>query len=131
VAAALLGAGDGRAKDPRSLGRRTAHNLSSSSLRKKSDTALVRKVPCAALRAFLSTLQEVLLGTRLAVLFPAVALAVLARYMQFGQVRILRPWSIRSFLAHLVQPTAPDYCCYLLLASVLRLLHRNPPILTM
>jgi Ca2+:H+ antiporter len=85
-AAALLEAGDGRAKELRHLGLRTAHNMSSSSLRKKSDTSLVRKVPCAALRPFLSTLQEVLLGTKLFVLFPAVGLAVLARYMHFGQV---------------------------------------------
>uniref|UniRef100_A0A453CW10 Vacuolar cation/proton exchanger n=1 Tax=Aegilops tauschii subsp. strangulata TaxID=200361 RepID=A0A453CW10_AEGTS len=82
VAAPLLEAGG---KEMRHLGR-TAHNMSSSSLRKKSDTSLVRKVPCAALRGFLSTLQEVLFGTKLFVLFPAVLLAVVARYMRFGQV---------------------------------------------
>uniref|UniRef100_A0A453CVY7 Vacuolar cation/proton exchanger n=2 Tax=Aegilops tauschii subsp. strangulata TaxID=200361 RepID=A0A453CVY7_AEGTS len=81
VAAPLLEAGG---KEMRHLGR-TAHNMSSSSLRKKSDTSLVRKVPCAALRGFLSTLQEVLFGTKLFVLFPAVLLAVVARYMRFGQ----------------------------------------------
>jgi Ca2+:H+ antiporter len=99
VAAALLEAGDGRAKEMRHLGRRTAHNMSSSSLRKKSDTSLVRKVPCASLRPFLSTLQEVLLGTRLSLLFPAVALAVFARYMRFGQVRSfsVQPIYISSF----------------------------------
>ncbi|TVT99035.1 hypothetical protein EJB05_55665 [Eragrostis curvula] len=68
----------------RSLGR-TAHNLSSSSLRKKSDVALVRKVPCTALRRFLANLQEVLLGTKLVLLFPAVFLALAARFFSFGQ----------------------------------------------
>ncbi|KAK3134675.1 hypothetical protein QOZ80_5BG0409300 [Eleusine coracana subsp. coracana] len=68
----------------RHLGR-TAHNLSSSSLRKKSDVALVRKVPCAALRRFLVNLQEVLLGTKLVLLFPAVILALAARFFNFGQ----------------------------------------------
>ncbi|RLN30785.1 vacuolar cation/proton exchanger 1b-like [Panicum miliaceum] len=41
----------------RHLGR-TAHNMSSSSLRKKSDLALLRKVPCAPLRRLLDNLQE-------------------------------------------------------------------------
>ncbi|KQJ84334.1 vacuolar cation/proton exchanger 1b [Brachypodium distachyon] len=84
AAVPLLEAGGG--KEMRHLGGRTAHNLSSSSLRKKSDASLLRKVPCAALRAFLANVQEVLLGTKLFVLFPAVLLAVLARYLRFGQV---------------------------------------------
>ncbi|OEL29985.1 Vacuolar cation/proton exchanger 1b [Dichanthelium oligosanthes] len=68
----------------RHLGR-TAHNMSSSSLRKKSDLALLRKVPCAPLRRLLDNLQEVLLATKLVLLFPAVVLAVAARAFQFGQ----------------------------------------------
>ncbi|KAJ1264397.1 hypothetical protein BS78_09G260100 [Paspalum vaginatum] len=68
----------------RHLGR-TAHNLSSSSLRKKSDLALLRKVPCAPLRRLLDNLQQVLLATRLVLLFPAVLLALAARIFQFGQ----------------------------------------------
>lgn len=87
AAVPLLEAAGG--KEMRHLGGRTAHNLSSSSLRKKSDASLLRKVPCAALRAFLANLQEVLLGTKLFVLFPAVLLAVLARYLRFGQVRYM------------------------------------------
>lgn len=98
VAAPLLEAGG---KEMRHLGR-TAHNMSSSSLRKKSDTSLVRKVPCAALRGFLSTLQEVLFGTKLFVLFPAVVLAVVARYMRFGQVRFAS-----SALLSLQPPISP------------------------
>jgi Ca2+:H+ antiporter len=65
---------------------RTAHGMSSSSLRKKSDATLVRKVPVASLRPVLANLQEVILGTKLAVLFLAVPLAVAAQCFQFGQV---------------------------------------------
>ncbi|VAH76714.1 unnamed protein product [Triticum turgidum subsp. durum] len=65
---------------------RTAHGMSSSSLRKKSDATLVRKVPVASLRPVLANLQEVLLGTKLAVLFAAVPLAVAAQCFRFGQV---------------------------------------------
>ncbi|CAK9139947.1 unnamed protein product [Ilex paraguariensis] len=63
---------------------RTAHNMSSSSLRKKSDLTLVSKVPFACLRKLLANLQEVLLGTKLSVLFPAIPLAVIATYCGFG-----------------------------------------------
>ncbi|XP_030537218.1 vacuolar cation/proton exchanger 3 isoform X2 [Rhodamnia argentea] len=66
---------------------RTAHNMSSSSLRKKSDLALVSKVPCGSLRRLLANLQEVVLGTKLAVLFLAIPLAVVAEVYSFG-----RPW---------------------------------------
>ncbi|KAL6884551.1 hypothetical protein ACP4OV_010487 [Aristida adscensionis] len=65
---------------------RTAHNMSSSSLRKKSDASLVRKVPFAPLRPVLANLQEVFLGTKLALLFPAVPLAIAAQLAHFGQV---------------------------------------------
>ncbi|KAF3449559.1 hypothetical protein FNV43_RR10288 [Rhamnella rubrinervis] len=66
---------------------RTAHNMSSSSLRKKSDITLISKVPCNLFRKFLANLQEVILGTKLSVLFPAIFLAIAARYYGFG-----RPW---------------------------------------
>ncbi|KAL3753645.1 hypothetical protein ACJRO7_000960 [Eucalyptus globulus] len=66
---------------------RTAHNMSSSSLRKKSDLALVSKVPCRCLRMLLANLQEVILGTKLSILFPAIPLAVVAEFYSFG-----RPW---------------------------------------
>ncbi|KAJ0984668.1 hypothetical protein J5N97_003024 [Dioscorea zingiberensis] len=51
---------------------RTAHNMSSSSLRKKSDLSSFPKVPCTLLRSFLANLQEIFLGTKLFILFPAV-----------------------------------------------------------
>lgn len=66
---------------------RTAHNMSSTSLRKKSDMSLVSKVPCRNLRKVLANLQEVILGTKLAVLFPAIPLAIAANFYGFG-----RPW---------------------------------------
>ncbi|KAI7997154.1 Vacuolar cation/proton exchanger 3 [Camellia lanceoleosa] len=66
---------------------RTAHNMSSSSLRKKSDLSLVSKVPCGIVRLCLANLLEVILGTKLSVLFPAIPLAVVAECYGFG-----RPW---------------------------------------
>nr|QEG47558.1 cation exchanger 3 [Nicotiana tabacum] len=64
---------------------RTAHNVSSSSLRKKSDLTLVRKVPCSIVRDVLANLQEVILGTKLFVLFIAIPFAILAHYQNFGR----------------------------------------------
>ncbi|GJM94193.1 hypothetical protein PR202_ga10817 [Eleusine coracana subsp. coracana] len=60
--------------------------MSSSALRKKSDVSLVRKVPVAPLRPILANLQEVILGTKLALLFPAVPLAIAAQCAHFGQL---------------------------------------------
>lgn len=87
-ASSSTAAANGNAKEmpARHLAHRTAHNMSSSSLRKKSDLALLRKVPCATLRRLLDNFQEVLLATKLALLFPAVLLALAARIFQFGQV---------------------------------------------
>lgn len=66
---------------------RTAHSRSSCSLRKKSDRTLVSKVPCATLRNVLSNLQEVILGTKLSILIPAIPVAIFAEYYGLG-----RPW---------------------------------------
>ncbi|XP_011077566.1 vacuolar cation/proton exchanger 3-like [Sesamum indicum] len=63
---------------------RTAHNMSSSSLRKKSDRSLVSKVRVGFLRAFLGNLQEVLLGTKLSLLFLAIPLAIIAKYRNYA-----------------------------------------------
>lgn len=76
-------------KETRRGSRRTAHNMSSSSLRKKSDIKLISKVPCGILRDFLANLQEVILGTKLAILFPAIPLAIAAEYAGFGRVSTL------------------------------------------
>ena len=65
---------------------RTAHNMSSSSLRKKSDMTLISKVPCGIIRKVLANLQEVILGTKLSVLFPAIPLAIVAQCYGFGKV---------------------------------------------
>lgn len=61
--------------------------MSSSSLRKKSDLRMIQKVPCKCLKDFLANLQEVILGTKLSVLFPAIPLAIVANSYGFG-----RPW---------------------------------------
>ncbi|XP_073044517.1 vacuolar cation/proton exchanger 3 [Primulina eburnea] len=66
---------------------RTAHNMSSSSLRKKSDLSLVNRVRVGFLRSFLANLQEVVLGTKLSVLFLAIPFAIVAHYCHFGN-----PW---------------------------------------
>lgn len=65
---------------------RTAHNMSSSSLRKKSDLTLVSKVCSGHVRNVLVNLQEVILGTKLSILFPAIPLAVVAQCYGFGRV---------------------------------------------
>ncbi|GLT55729.1 hypothetical protein SLA2020_288240 [Shorea laevis] len=67
---------------------RTAHNMSSSSLRKKSDLTLIQKVRCGLLRQLLTNLQEVILGTKLSVLFPAIPLAIVAKCHGFGRAWI-------------------------------------------
>ncbi|KAE8697879.1 Vacuolar cation/proton exchanger 1 [Hibiscus syriacus] len=67
---------------------RTAHNMSSSSLRKKSDLTLVSKVRCETLRRLLGNLQEVILGTKLSVLFPAIPLAIVAHCYGFARAWI-------------------------------------------
>ncbi|XP_022948688.1 vacuolar cation/proton exchanger 3-like isoform X1 [Cucurbita moschata] len=68
-----------------SLIGRTAHNMSSSSLRRKSDLTLVSKVRFGCLRLLLVNLQEVILGTKIWFLFPAIPLAVLADSLGFGR----------------------------------------------
>ncbi|XP_059430686.1 vacuolar cation/proton exchanger 3-like [Corylus avellana] len=69
-------------------GRTMPQNVSSTSiLRKKSDPMLVSNIRFKMLRQFLANLQEVILGTKLAVLFPAVPLAIVADMYSFG-----RPW---------------------------------------
>lgn len=68
-------------------GSRTPQTMSSSLLRKKSDPILMSKVRFQMLRDFLTNLQEVILGTKLAILFPAIPLAIAADFYHFG-----RPW---------------------------------------
>lgn len=65
---------------------RTPQNVSSSILRKKSDPTLVSNIRFKMVRQFLANLQQVLLGTKLAVLFPAVPLAIVADFYNFGRV---------------------------------------------
>ncbi|CAK8541917.1 unnamed protein product [Lathyrus sativus] len=64
---------------------RTAHNMSSSSLRKKSDRTLVSKIRCASVRNVVANIQEVILGTKLSILFPAIPAAIVAHYLGFGR----------------------------------------------
>ncbi|KAI3994392.1 hypothetical protein MKX01_012649 [Papaver californicum] len=66
---------------------RTAHNMSSSSLRKKSDLSLLSNVRVGFVRRTLSNINEVIFGTKLSVLFPAIPLAIIANCYHFG-----RPW---------------------------------------
>ncbi|PPD95325.1 hypothetical protein GOBAR_DD07661 [Gossypium barbadense] len=64
---------------------RTAQNMSSSFMRKKSDPILVSTIRFRILRELLANLQEVILGTKLAVLFPAIPLAIVADFYKFGR----------------------------------------------
>ncbi|RDX75935.1 Vacuolar cation/proton exchanger 3, partial [Mucuna pruriens] len=66
---------------------RTAHNMSSSSLRKKSDLTIVSKVRFEPLRNVLANIQEVIFGTKLSILFPTIPLAIVAQCYGFA-----RPW---------------------------------------
>ncbi|XP_074585623.1 LOW QUALITY PROTEIN: vacuolar cation/proton exchanger 3-like [Curcuma longa] len=80
------GGGRGRGKENiKEVHGRTAHNMSSSSLRKKSDLTLLSKVRCVLLRDLLANLQEIFLGTKLFVLFLAIPLAIAANYCHFGR----------------------------------------------
>lgn len=67
----------------------TPHNISSNSIvRKKSDMVLVtNNVRFQILRNVMTNMKEVMLGTKLVVLFPAVPLAVAADFYSLG-----RPW---------------------------------------
>ncbi|XP_042444620.1 vacuolar cation/proton exchanger 1a-like isoform X1 [Zingiber officinale] len=85
---ALKFGGGGRGKEKEKEvqhGWRTAHNMSSSSLRKKSDLSLVLKMRWGLARDLLANLQEIFLGTKLFILFPAIPLAVAANYFHFGR----------------------------------------------
>ncbi|WOL06975.1 vacuolar cation/proton exchanger 3-like isoform X1 [Canna indica] len=64
---------------------RTAHNLSSSSMRKRSDLTLPSKLRWDPLHNLLANLQAVLLGTKLFPLFLFVPLAIAAHCFRFGQ----------------------------------------------
>ncbi|KAG5515112.1 hypothetical protein RHGRI_036224 [Rhododendron griersonianum] len=66
---------------------RTAQNISASLVRKKSDPMLLSKVRFQMVRVFLANIQEVIIGTKLCLLFPAIPLAILAECYEFG-----RPW---------------------------------------
>lgn len=92
------GAVKGLSREMRHGHGRTAHNMSSSSLRKKSDMTLVSKVPCGLLRKFLANVQEVILGTKLFVLFPAIPLAIIAHYYGFARVSPAYSLSLNSIV---------------------------------
>ncbi|KAG0502023.1 hypothetical protein HPP92_002095 [Vanilla planifolia] len=77
--------GGGLTKDVRHGHGRMAHNMSSSSLRKRSEVSLFSTVRCRFLRRLLANLQEIFLGTKLFVLFPAVPFAIVAQSYGFGR----------------------------------------------
>ena len=79
---------------------RTAHSMSSSSLRKKSDLQLISKVRSGVMRNILSNLQEVILGTKLSVLFPAIPLAITAQFYSFGKVYTFILFELGTFFCH-------------------------------
>ncbi|KAI3829454.1 hypothetical protein L1987_03578 [Smallanthus sonchifolius] len=76
---------------------RTAHNMSSSSLRKKSDMPLISKLPFSFIRNFIASIHEVILGTKLSFLFLAVPIAVAAHCLRLSQ-----PWIFSMSLLGLI-----------------------------
>ncbi|VFQ91365.1 unnamed protein product [Cuscuta campestris] len=83
---------------------RTAHSLSSSIVRKRSDPELVSRIRFRVIRQLLANLQQVILGTKLCVLFPAIPLAMLAHLYCFK-----RPWIFALSLLGLA-PLAERVC---------------------
>ena len=76
-----------------------------SMVRKKSDVILVtNNVRFQMLRNFMTNLQEVIFGTKLAVLFPAVPLAVVADLYSFGRVSIIH--TVVIFPTHFIYTLA-------------------------
>ncbi|KAJ8749783.1 hypothetical protein K2173_012334 [Erythroxylum novogranatense] len=67
---------------------KSPESLSSSIMRKKSDPVLISTVRFQSFRHFLANIQQVILGTKLAVLFPSVPLAILADFYKFGRAWI-------------------------------------------
>ncbi|KAK9057889.1 hypothetical protein SSX86_022728 [Deinandra increscens subsp. villosa] len=87
----LLGNGTGKCLTGNSHSHnhsRTAHNMSSSSLRKKSDMSLTSKLPSSILRNLIASIREVIFGTKLSFLFLAVPIAAAARYFRLSQTWI-------------------------------------------
>lgn len=72
------------------------NNLTSSTLTKKCPF-LVTKLHCQRLRSFTANLKEVVFGTKLAVLFPAVPLAVVADFYGLGRVSVYMKQNVPSF----------------------------------
>lgn len=68
--------------------RTPPQNMAASMVRKKSDPILVSNVRFQMLRSLLNNLQEVVLGTKLALLFPAIPLAIAADFYHFGRVSL-------------------------------------------
>lgn len=68
---------------------RTPQNLSSSLLGNKSDPILVPMVRFQMLRDFLPNLQKVILGSKLAILFLAIPIAIVADLYHFGRVSLV------------------------------------------
>ncbi|CAL5192295.1 unnamed protein product [Lathyrus oleraceus] len=64
---------------------RRAHNISSASFRKKSKFTLVSNIRWDSLRNVLANIQEVILGTKLSILFCAIPAAILAHYFRVGR----------------------------------------------
>ena len=67
---------------------RSAQTLSASLLRTKSDPELVNKVRFRCLKNFVANLQQVIFGTKLIVLFPAIPAAIAAESYNLGRVSV-------------------------------------------
>lgn len=77
---------NGKSNGPRLVG--TADNLSSSSLRKRSDRGLVAHTVSSLFRQLLINLKVVILGTKVWLLFLAIPLAIMAQHLGHGRVSV-------------------------------------------
>lgn len=75
---------------------KTAHSLSSSLLRKKSDVVLGLNIRSSLARRILRNLQEVIFGTRICILFLAIPLSIVAKYQNFGRVSTISLVDVRQ-----------------------------------
>ncbi|KAJ4808036.1 vacuolar cation/proton exchanger [Rhynchospora pubera] len=70
---------------PLSRHGRSALGLSATSLRKKSDVAVLAKIPCGGLRSVLMNLQEIFLNTKVSFLFVFVIVAFVLYFLNLNQ----------------------------------------------
>ncbi|XP_071687931.1 vacuolar cation/proton exchanger 3-like [Rutidosis leptorrhynchoides] len=88
---------NGVVKSPTVISNCSAHMLSSSSVRKKTDLPLLSNVPSSFIGNIVDSLHEVILGSKLSLLFLVVPVAIAGHYL-----RLPRPWIFSLSLLGLI-----------------------------